>query len=93
MKFIQGKSRTQTTLFPISLEASIDDDNEVRIIDLFVDSLKIEEYGFKVDFVENGRPGYRPAKSLSQIRFLESIFYLPVNRLYLIRNLNGNGGF
>ena len=64
MKYIQGKSRTQTSLFPVSLEASIDDDNEVRIIDLFVDSLKIEEYGFKVDFVENGRPGYRPADLL-----------------------------
>ena len=62
--YIQGQSRTQTSLFPVSLETSIDDDNEVRIIDLFVDSLKIEKYGFKVDFVENGRPGYHPSDLL-----------------------------
>ena len=36
MKFIQGSDRTQAALFPITLEQSIDKDNEVRIIDLFV---------------------------------------------------------
>jgi len=64
MKYIQGKSRIQTSLFPISLEASIDPDNEVRIVDLFVDSLKLEDYGFKVDFMENGRPAYHPSDLL-----------------------------
>jgi transposase len=60
MKHIQGKNRTQTSLFPVSLEEFIDKDNEVRIIDAFVNSLETEEYGFKVDFVENGRPAYHP---------------------------------
>jgi transposase len=64
MKYIQGQFRTQTSLFPVSLESSIDPDNEVRIIDLFVDSLKLENYGFKVDFVENGRPAYHPSDLL-----------------------------
>ena len=64
MKYIQGQFRTQTSLFPVSLEASIDPDNEVRIIDLFVDSLKLENYGFKVDYVENGRPAYHPSDLL-----------------------------
>ena len=64
MKYIQGQFRTQTNLFPVSLEASIDPDNEVRIIDLFVDSLKLENYGFKVDYVENGRPAYHPSDLL-----------------------------
>ena len=64
MKYIQGQFRTQTSLFPVSLEASIDPDNEVRLIDLFVDSLKLENYGFKVDFVENGRPAYHPSDLL-----------------------------
>jgi transposase len=64
MKYIQGQSRTQTCLFPVSLEASIDADNEVRLIDVFVDSLKLEEYGFKVIFVENGRPAYHPSDLL-----------------------------
>jgi transposase len=60
MKFIQGQDRNQTTLFPVSLEQTIDPDNEVRIIDLFVDSLPLKDYGFKVDYQENGRPAYRP---------------------------------
>jgi len=52
MKFIQGQNRTQINLFPISLDQSIDPDNEVRIIDLFVDSLSIKDYGFRTDFIE-----------------------------------------
>jgi len=60
MKFIQGQDRNQTALFPVSLEQAIDPENEVRIIDLFVDSLPLKGYGFKVDYQENGRPAYRP---------------------------------
>ena len=64
MKFIQGHNRNQIHLFPVSLEQSIDPDNEVRIIDLFVESLYIKDYGFRTDFTENGRPAYRPADLL-----------------------------
>src|SRR5665647_3020612 len=64
MKFIQGHNRTQINLFPVSLDQSIDPDNEVRIIDLFVDSLSIKDYGFRMDFVENGRPAYHPSDLL-----------------------------
>lgn len=64
MKFIQGTNRTQTFLFPISLDKSIAPGNEVRIIDLFVDSLPLKDYGFRMDFVENGRPAYHPSDLL-----------------------------
>ena len=64
MKFIQGHNRTQINLFPVSLDQSIDPDNEVRIIDLFVDSLSIKDYGFRMDFIENGRPAYHPSDLL-----------------------------
>jgi transposase len=64
MKFIQGNDRTQTHLFPVSLDRSIDADNEVRLIDLFVDSLPLAEYGFNMTFVENGRPAYHPGDLL-----------------------------
>ena len=64
MKFIQGHNRTQINLFPVSLEQSIDPDNEVRLIDLFVESLSIKDYGFRTDFVENGRPAYHPSDLL-----------------------------
>jgi transposase len=64
MKFIQGQSRDQINLFPVSLDRSIDPDNEVRIIDLFVESLSIKDYGFRTDFTENGRPAYHPTDLL-----------------------------
>jgi transposase len=64
MKFIQGQDRTQINLFPVSLDQAIDPANEVRIIDLFVESLSVKDYGFRLDFVENGRPAYHPADLL-----------------------------
>jgi transposase len=64
MKFIQGQDRTQINLFPVSLDQSIGPENEVRIIDLFVDSLSVKDYGFRTDFIENGRPAYHPADLL-----------------------------
>jgi transposase len=64
MKFIQGHNRTQINLFPVSLDQSINPENEVRIIDLFVDSLSIKDYGFRTDFIENGRPAYHPSDLL-----------------------------
>lgn len=60
MKFIQGQDRFQTSLFPVSLDSSIDQDNEIRLIDLFIDSLELKPFGFDVDFVDNGRPAYHP---------------------------------
>src|SRR5659263_167396 len=64
MKFIQGHNRTQINLFPVSLDESIDPDNEVRLIDLFVESISIKDYGFRTVFPENGRPAYHPADLL-----------------------------
>ena len=64
MKFIKGQDRTQIYLFPVSLDDSIDVENEVRIIDLFVNSLDLSNFGFKTIFVENGRPGYQPSALL-----------------------------
>jgi len=60
MKYIKGQDRSQTSIFPVSMEASIGQNNEVRIIDLFVDSLAIADMGFRTDFEENGRPAYHP---------------------------------
>ena len=64
MKFIQRHNRNQINLFPVSLDESIDPGNEARIIDLFVESLSIKDYGFRMDFIENGRPAYHPADLL-----------------------------
>ena len=60
MKYIQKQNRSQTSLFPVTLDDAISEDNEVRLIDVFVDSLALESYGFQVDHSENGRPAYHP---------------------------------
>jgi len=64
MKYIIGQNREQLNIFPISLDESISRDNEVRIIDLFVESIDVKGFGFKVDYGENGRPAYHPADLL-----------------------------
>ena len=57
---IVGKSRTQMRL-GYSLESEIEPDNEVRVIDAFIDALDMRKCGFSQmrDAVE-GRPGYNP---------------------------------
>lgn len=61
MKFIQGTARGQATLFPSTLDQIITQNNPVRAIDVFVESLDLEAIGFKVNMTENGRPAYHPA--------------------------------
>ena len=60
MKFIHACRRDQPPCGGASLEALITPDNEVRLIDAFVDSLALEKLGFRTDFPENGRPAYHP---------------------------------
>ncbi len=84
MKFIQGQDRIQTCLFPVSLDASIDENNEVRLMDLFVESLDLAPMGFEVAFVDNGRPAYHP-KDL-----LKLFIYGYLNRIRSSRGLERN---
>lgn len=62
MKFITGKDRNQTEFF--CLEQAVTQNNEVRLIDLFVSSIKLQDYGFDMAFIDNGRPAYHPADLL-----------------------------
>ena len=64
MKYIKGQNRSQTSLFPVSLDDAVAAENEVRLIDAFVDHLNLPEFGFKVAHTENGRPAYHPADLL-----------------------------
>lgn len=50
----------KSIFFPVSLEASIAPDNVVRLIDLSVNSLALSDFGFKLDFIERGRPAFHP---------------------------------
>jgi len=60
MQFIQGKNREQSILFPQSLDQLIAPDSEVRIIDLFVESISIADFKFVVKTSTEGRPAYHP---------------------------------
>ena len=42
-RFVEGIDRSQTTLFPECLEDWIDEDNPVRVIDVFVGGLDLAE--------------------------------------------------
>jgi transposase len=98
MKFIQGQNRTQINLLLVSLEQSIDPENEVRMNDLFVDSLSNKDYGFRTDFTENGRLAYHPSDLfklfiygyMNKIRYscdLEKEFRRNIELMWLLKYL------
>jgi transposase len=61
MKYLEGFNRGQSVLFPVCIDEMIPDDAEVRMIDLFVDSLPLKELGFLENTpTEEGRPMYHP---------------------------------
>src|ERR1700743_1727916 len=60
-RFVEGIDRGQSTLFPTSLDEYVTEDNPVRAIDVFVDSLDLNKLGFVgVQPLETGRPSYHP---------------------------------
>jgi transposase len=60
MKFIQGNDRNQSVLFTDCLDQIVDIDNEVRIIDLFVEAIDLKDYSFYIKDSTEGRPQYNP---------------------------------
>src|SRR5437868_14158812 len=60
MQFIQGKNRAQSVLFPKSLDQIVEQDNEVRIIDLFIESINLADFKFVIKTTVEGRPAYHP---------------------------------
>lgn len=65
MRHLQGESRHQSTLFPECLDDYISEDNPVRIIDAFMDSLDMGELGFtQATTKDTGRKPYHPSDLL-----------------------------
>ena len=60
MQYIQGNNRNQAVLFNESLDQIIEEDNEVRLIDVFVESIKVEDFHFNITLNSEGRPPYNP---------------------------------
>lgn len=62
---VQGQNRDQATLFPERLDDLIGEDNAVRVIDAFVDSLDLRALGFaRIEVKATGRPPYHPGDLL-----------------------------
>jgi hypothetical protein len=56
-RFVAGAGRSQMTLFPDCLDDWIDEDNSVRVVDVFVDGVDLGELGFDGIVPEvTGRP-------------------------------------
>lgn len=84
--FIEGEARTQATLFPERLDDYIAEDNPVRVIDVFIDGLKLASMGFKTVPEITGRPAYHPAT------MLKLYIYGYLNRVLSTRRLEREAG-
>jgi transposase len=74
-RFVEGVDRWQATLFPECLEDWIDEDNPVRVIDIFVEKLDLCGLGFDGVAPEaTGRPSYHPAVLLKLDSSINEIF-------------------
>lgn len=61
MRYVKGESRSQTTLFPQSLDEYVDENHPIRVIDAFINRLDVAELGFsKATTAETGRKPYNP---------------------------------
>ena len=81
-RYVEGENRSQSTLFPESLDDYIAEDNPVRVVDVFVDELDLKELGFEGAEPEaTGRPAYHPAT------LLKIYIYGYLNRLQSSRRL------
>jgi transposase len=64
-RFIEGEERSQITLLPECLDDYIAEDNPVRVVDVFVDELKLHALGFEgAEPAPTGRPAYHPGPLL-----------------------------
>src|SRR5262245_62119972 len=64
-RFIDDEDRMQPALLPHSLEDYVDEENPVRVIEVFIDELDLAALGFSgMTPAATGRPGYHPSTLL-----------------------------
>ena len=86
-RFVEELSRGQGSLFPECLEDWIEDDNAVRVIEVFVDTLDLHAMGFNgVSPKQTGRPSYHPSV------LLKLYIYGYLNRVQSSRRLEREAG-
>lgn len=61
MGYIEGKGRSQQMMFPATVDEYVGENNEVRAVAAFVESLRLGDLGFvRSEPAVEGRPGYDP---------------------------------
>lgn len=82
MAFIEGVDRNQINLLPNTLDDYVSEDNPVRVIDAYVDSLNLEKIGFKL--FSGKKAGQRPYKRKD---LLKLYIYCYMNRIRSSRKM------
>ena len=86
IRFIEGACRPQATLFADRLDDYLTEENPVRVIDVFVDSLNLSKLEFKTVPADTGRPAYHPST------MLKLFVYGYLNRIQSSRRLEREAG-
>jgi transposase len=86
-RFVEGLDRGQSTIFPETLDDFVAEDNGVRVVEAFVESLDLGALGFGgVDPKATGRPSYHPSV------LLKLYIYGYLNRVQSSRRLEREAG-
>src|ERR671912_425701 len=81
-RFIDSEDRKQSALLPHSLEDYVDEENPVRVVDVFIDELDLAALGFSgMTPAATGRPAYHPST------LLKIYLYGYLNRIQSSRRL------
>ena len=81
-RFVEGHDRGQSTLFPECLEDWIDENNPVRVIDVFVDGLDLAGLGFVgVDLEATGRLALKDSRTAASTASSHAAFSAAAIRL------------
>jgi len=87
MRYIEGVNRKRRIAFPEYIDEYITENNPVRVIEAFVDSLDLTAMGFKnAENISTGRPGYNPAD------MLKLLLYGCMNKITSSRRLETESG-
>ena len=82
MAFIEGEDRYQINLLPNTLDDFVSEDNPVRVIDAYIDSIDLEELGFIVH--SGNKAGQKPYKRKD---LLKLYIYCYMNRIRSSRTM------
>ena len=83
-RFVEGEDRRQGVLLPEYLDDFVAEENQVRVIEAFVDELDLQALGFEGVVPEaTGRPAYHPAT------MLKIYVYGYINQIASSRGLSG----